>query len=91
VTAGIGYCGLDRTRRPLNGDEIRGCWTGRPGDDSSAGPPKLPPVPPARLRGFVPLDVDPPRAEVDSAQVPAIPPPAAADPFERGTFFDLDR
>jgi hypothetical protein len=22
----MGYCGLDRTRSPLRGDEIRGCW-----------------------------------------------------------------
>jgi hypothetical protein len=26
VAAQLGYCGLDRQRRPLNGDEIRGCW-----------------------------------------------------------------
>jgi hypothetical protein len=22
----VGYCGLDRTRSPLQGDEIRPCW-----------------------------------------------------------------
>jgi hypothetical protein len=26
VAAQIGYCGLDRQRRPLSGDEIRACW-----------------------------------------------------------------
>ena len=26
VAAQLGYCGLDRHRRPLRGDEIRGCW-----------------------------------------------------------------
>jgi hypothetical protein len=26
VAAGVGYCGLDRTRLPLRGDEIRACW-----------------------------------------------------------------
>jgi hypothetical protein len=26
VAAQIGYCGLDRQRRPLHGDEIRECW-----------------------------------------------------------------
>jgi hypothetical protein len=26
VAAGVGYCGLDRARAPLNGDEIRACW-----------------------------------------------------------------
>lgn len=26
----LGYCGLDRTREPLRGDEIRACWESRP-------------------------------------------------------------
>jgi len=26
VAAQLGYCGLDRQRRPLSGDEIRACW-----------------------------------------------------------------
>jgi hypothetical protein len=26
VAANLGYCGLDRTRTPLAGDELRGCW-----------------------------------------------------------------
>jgi hypothetical protein len=26
VAAQLGYCGLDRARGPLRGDEIRGCW-----------------------------------------------------------------
>jgi hypothetical protein len=26
VAAGVGYCGLDRSRAPLRGDEIRACW-----------------------------------------------------------------
>jgi hypothetical protein len=26
VAAGVGFCGLDRTRAPLHGDEIRACW-----------------------------------------------------------------
>jgi len=26
VAANIGYCGLDRARRPLSGEEIRPCW-----------------------------------------------------------------
>jgi hypothetical protein len=28
VAAQLGYCGLDRQRQPLTGDEIRGCWEG---------------------------------------------------------------
>ncbi len=26
LVAGIGYCALDRTRSPLRGTEMRGCW-----------------------------------------------------------------
>jgi hypothetical protein len=26
VAAGLGYCGLDRRRVPLRGDELRACW-----------------------------------------------------------------
>jgi tagatose-1,6-bisphosphate aldolase non-catalytic subunit AgaZ/GatZ len=26
VAANVGYCGLDRGRLPLRGDEIRACW-----------------------------------------------------------------
>jgi hypothetical protein len=29
VAGTLGYCGLDRTRAPLHGDEQRGCWEGR--------------------------------------------------------------
>jgi hypothetical protein len=29
VAAGVGFCGLDRARAPLVGDEIRECWEGR--------------------------------------------------------------
>jgi hypothetical protein len=30
VAGQLGYCGLDRTRQPLTGDEIRGCWEAWP-------------------------------------------------------------
>ncbi|HEX7223749.1 MAG TPA: hypothetical protein VF231_10885 [Candidatus Limnocylindrales bacterium] len=30
VAANVGYCGLDRGRQPLRGDEIRGCWDEAP-------------------------------------------------------------
>jgi hypothetical protein len=30
VAGKLGYCGLDRRRQPLTGDEIRGCWEARP-------------------------------------------------------------
>jgi hypothetical protein len=30
VAGTLGYCGLDRTRQPLAGDEIRPCWEAGP-------------------------------------------------------------
>ena len=41
VAAQLGYCGLDRQRRPIRGDEIRWCWepatpTQDPGDGDVA-------------------------------------------------------
>jgi hypothetical protein len=59
VAARIGYCGLDRERRPLAGTEVRGCWDGAGATiDEAAAPPRVPvaPEPPpaavARLRPF---------------------------------------
>ena len=26
IAPGVGFCGLDRRRLPLHGDEVRGCW-----------------------------------------------------------------
>jgi hypothetical protein len=31
VAGSLGYCGLDRRRQPLIGDEIRACWEAAPG------------------------------------------------------------
>jgi hypothetical protein len=42
VAANVGYCGLDRGRRPLSGDEIRACWDEAPTislDPADAAPP----------------------------------------------------
>jgi hypothetical protein len=36
VAPQIGFCGLDRRRRPLAGDEIRGCWEASPASDLAA-------------------------------------------------------
>ena len=30
MAGSLGYCGLDRRRQPLAGDEIRECWEARP-------------------------------------------------------------
>ena len=60
VAARIGYCGLDRGRRPLAGDEIRGCWDGIALRKDDAAPPPEAPVSAATgsryLTGFVPID-----------------------------------
>jgi len=91
VTAGLGYCGLDRTRRPLRGDEIRGCWTGRPSGETAAAPAAPAPVPPARLRGFVPLDAFELTAGPSEPPTTApVPQPVVLDAFDRVTLFDLD-
>jgi hypothetical protein len=78
VAARIGYCGLDRERRPLAGNEIRGCWDGLAvAEDSPAT------MPPSEIRaavlpteafmgGFVPVDSTP----------AVVPPPLAAAPIE---------
>jgi hypothetical protein len=41
VAAQLGYCGLDRRRQPLAGDEIRSCWDAWPqgADPASAAAP----------------------------------------------------
>lgn len=64
----IGYCALDRARRPLTGLELRGCWTERPAGVGAEAASSSPPAPgfAARrgdvpARGFVPLDEVAPR------------------------------
>jgi hypothetical protein len=46
----LGYCGLDRDRSPLRGDEIRPCWEAVP---------EAPGAEPASLRDLVVLPVEP--------------------------------
>lgn len=59
IAANLGYCGLDRLRQPLRGDELRGCWAARPDE---AWPAPAVPVTRAAARDerprleFVPLD-----------------------------------
>jgi hypothetical protein len=42
VAGQLGFCGLDRQRRPLNGDEIRPCWEAA--DAATINVPALPGV-----------------------------------------------
>jgi hypothetical protein len=44
VAGQLGYCGLDRQRRPLRGDEIRPCWEAA--DATSINVPALPGIGP---------------------------------------------
>src|SRR5436190_3057024 len=53
VAAQLGYCGLDRERRPLRGDEIRACWEA----SVVAVEPAEGPVAPVRRAAPRPLDI----------------------------------
>ena len=96
MTQAIGYCGLDRTRHPLRGDEIRGCWEGRPApveDDTVKvlAPTRAIPDARARLREFVPIEGLASRPEPRAVPVAAVQrrrPPA--DARDRVTLFDLE-
>jgi hypothetical protein len=46
----LGYCGLDRERSPLRGDEIRPCWEAVP---------EAPAAEPASLADLVVLPIEP--------------------------------
>lgn len=63
VAAKIGYCGLDRSREPLAGDEIRACWDGLPlvAEDAATPSPEIVAIDdiaiPGYVGGFVPVEV----------------------------------
>ena len=46
MAGSLGYCGLDRRRQPLAGDEIRSCWEAWPGgaDPMPTAPPSMRPA-----------------------------------------------
>src|SRR6476661_8899800 len=79
VAARVGFCGLDRRRQPLQGDEVRACWV----DGAVAAPPD--PVTPglldlltvARLGSQPPSEGDEPGS--------ASPPRRAAAPTTGGS------
>ena len=61
VATRIGYCGLDRDRAPLAGDEIRPCWVAVPAIateiETTTAPDHLVEFAPPRLiLGFVPVE-----------------------------------
>ena len=88
----MGFCGLDRERRPVRGDEIRPCWEARPDvpEAPAAGIPRSSPAPAAAVEDgtsvrrleFVEVATG---ARVPSARVAAVAMPdeqtdAAPDP-----------
>jgi len=103
VAARIGYCGLDRERRPLAGDEIRGCWDGialAEEDDSAPADVTLPVIEAPYVRGFVPVDellaevvlVPPTEAAPTPEPLPVTPPAvvAALPPSDGMLWADLE-
>jgi len=56
VAGNLGFCGLDRLRAPLTGEEIRPCWDGAPeavrgSSPSEPGATDAPPSVPAPQTG----------------------------------------
>jgi hypothetical protein len=65
VAARVGFCGLDRRRTPLQGDEVRACW-----EDGAVATPADPVTPGlldlltvGRLGGHPPSDADEPGSD----------------------------
>lgn len=91
VAPGIGFCGLDRGRRPLDGREIRPCWEGAAIEtgDGAASHASAPGGSPGQAWAnrprldFVPVDL---ADERRPARKPAARPPVdpAADGSARG-------
>jgi hypothetical protein len=75
----MGYCGLDRQRTPLSGDEIRACWESGPESaDVSASQAARPPAPgsvrtPVPRRDFIEV-LSKPRPSTRRADEVADPP-----------------
>jgi hypothetical protein len=89
VAGSLGFCGLDRRRQPLVGDEIRACWEAWP--DTVDLPPTISPAQPsagpragAPLEfvevGAVPADAAPAAAEAPPVMPGPVPLPAIAEP-----------
>jgi hypothetical protein len=70
VAGQLGYCGLDRQRQPLTGDEIRPCWEAA--DATGVMVPPLPGIGPVW-----PLELDGDRTAVQPIQFVEVPPGAA--------------
>jgi len=73
VAADLGYCGLDRGRQPLGGDEIRSCWEAgaTPGGPARAIRPAAPDALHPRLE-FIDVEAAGPRAAKRAGSVAPI-------------------
>jgi len=76
LAADVGYCGLDRQRRPLTGLEQRGCWAEqRSAAAAPAPPPQRRGGERAPARTFIPVE------DVQLRTAPeSLPSPASAEP-----------
>ncbi len=78
----LGYCGLDRRRAPLVGDEIRACWESTPVLAVAPLPPAAPVTAagsgtalPTQARDFIEVDQAPAPARVAAATATPVPDP----------------
>jgi hypothetical protein len=85
VAAQLGYCGLDRRRAPLVGDEIRACWESTPAAAGAATTAPVTARTPAAADRPGRLDfIEVVRAPARDPAAPTGPSPAAASDGEPG-------
>jgi hypothetical protein len=88
VAGQLGYCGLDRQRKPLHGSEIRPCWEAA--DAANVTVPALPGVGPVwpleavdartAVRPLQFVEVEPARTETEPPEPMITAPSSAAEP-----------
>jgi hypothetical protein len=67
VATRVGFCGLDRRREPLQGDEVRACWV----DGAVQAPPD--PITPGLLDLLTVAAIGEPRSDDPDAPAPSRP------------------
>ena len=77
IAGELGYCGLDRRRIPLRGDELRGCWEAASADVTAARTGDA-----GRDRGASPSAVPTGTPRFDFVPVGAVAAPATARPAD---------
>jgi len=87
VAAQLGYCGLDRERRPLRGDEIRACW-----EASTIQIEVVPTDPERRMpQPFHPVDDGTPVRKLEFVEVGSAPVKAPRKAAARGATAETDQ